>query len=510
MSSDHLLHTLHQCANDLSALRPLPHLFAAVARQEGPTGEGGSDLIAAVTHHIVRGRIRVECVALPTVTYFNNAAPTCRSVYVLAGTHGAEAAFREFGVVAERLESLCWQLPDRVAVRLGFDALAAHPDWLNRLFHLGWHFPHHFSSGVVRRARLLLAHGGRGEYEIDESLIQSIGSELTEGHFPGVIFSAFPRTADLVAASRWAIDLLGRAVRAEADNSSPNYTRQQFGELAGRFATAGRELATDGGRSALSAAVFSHGTSFGLPAGIAVAGCDLPAPRTVYVVSARGAAKEFCVLAGPHVRKFVELADRAGSLLPDWPAVPYPTLFSPAGSAAGTLDGFVTDHRGNVERWVGFVFATLKECAPGSLATRTVPAGRGTMLSFLELQDRDLFSASARAIELARLSEPASSGHQPGGMPDRATPLWDRTARRLTYLGEECKAFRRPAPDQELVLAAFQEEGWPEAIDDPLQRGKLGKTVESLNKNLRHIRFYRNGSGKGLRWSDDRSRVDGG
>lgn len=512
MSSDHLLHTLQQCANSLPALRSLPLLFAATARQEAPAGEGGRDLIAALTHFIVRGRQPVECAAQPRVTYFNNAVPACRAVYVLAGAPRAEAAaaYREFGLLAERLESMCCQLPPRLAGRVGLDAMSAQPDWENLLFHFAWHFPHHFISGPVRRSRLLLARGGRGEFEIDESGLQAEGSELTEDYFPGVIFLAFPRTADLAAATGWAIDLLARAVRGGGGSLSPDDTRRQFGDLAGCFVAA-RELAAGaGGRLDLSAAVFSHGTSFGLPAGAAVAGYPLPGPRTVYVLSARGAAKEFCVLAGPRVEAFVELADRAGALLPDWPAVPYPTLFGPADRATAALDGYVTDHRGNVERWIGFVFATLKERAPDGLEVRAVPAAGGGGISFLDLRGLDLFSASARAIELAGLTDPQSGGREPVGPPPPVTPVWDRTARRLTYRGEECKAYRRGAREQEKILAAFEEEGWPEAIDDPLPKGKLAKTVESLNQRLQHIRFTRNGAGTGVLWAEVRSRADDG
>ena len=68
------------------------------------------------------------------------------------------------------------------------------------------------------------------------------------------------------------------------------------------------------------------------------------------------------------------------------------------------------------------------------------------------------------------------------------------------FRGRECKRFAKPAPNQEKVLAAFQEENWPDAIDDPLPFGKLATTVESLNDRLQHIKFTLNGAGTGVCW----------
>jgi len=82
----------------------------------------------------------------------------------------------------------------------------------------------------------------------------------------------------------------------------------------------------------------------------------------------------------------------------------------------------------------------------------------------------------------------------------RKTPIWDSRARQLHYRGKLCKRFRRPARDQETILAAFQEEGWPPAIDAPLTERKLPRTVESLNKRLNHLRFSRNGTTAGVCW----------
>jgi hypothetical protein len=89
-------------------------------------------------------------------------------------------------------------------------------------------------------------------------------------------------------------------------------------------------------------------------------------------------------------------------------------------------------------------------------------------------------------------------GSAPAPHSDR--PVWDATVRVLRFRGEVCKQYKRPAPDQEKILEAFQEDGWPDGIDDPLTPGKLATTVELLNKRLRHIRFCLNGNCAGVVW----------
>ncbi len=91
----------------------------------------------------------------------------------------------------------------------------------------------------------------------------------------------------------------------------------------------------------------------------------------------------------------------------------------------------------------------------------------------------------------------------------RTTPEWDASRRELRYRGQVIKRYRVPAPNQELILAAFQEEGWPEFIDDPLPpvdeidpKHRLQVTIKSLNRNQRTavIRFHGNGNGLQVHW----------
>lgn len=75
--------------------------------------------------------------------------------------------------------------------------------------------------------------------------------------------------------------------------------------------------------------------------------------------------------------------------------------------------------------------------------------------------------------------------------------------------GVVVKQFKVPAPNQELILAAFQEEGWPVHIDDPLPpraeqdtKRRLHETITSLNRHqrVRLVRFMGDGTGQGVRW----------
>ena len=89
-------------------------------------------------------------------------------------------------------------------------------------------------------------------------------------------------------------------------------------------------------------------------------------------------------------------------------------------------------------------------------------------------------------------------------------PIWN-PARRELWLGDFLiKRYRQRPGNQERILAVFQEEGWPEKVDDPLPfvRGidakkRLRDTVRTLNashvtKNI--LRFEMDGTGQGVLW----------
>lgn len=88
-------------------------------------------------------------------------------------------------------------------------------------------------------------------------------------------------------------------------------------------------------------------------------------------------------------------------------------------------------------------------------------------------------------------------------------PLWDKDRRLLRFDSRVVKQFKVPAPNQEVILVTFQEEGWAVRIDDPLPavpaidpRRRLHDTINSLNRNQRAhlVRFYGDGSGEAVCW----------
>ena len=98
------------------------------------------------------------------------------------------------------------------------------------------------------------------------------------------------------------------------------------------------------------------------------------------------------------------------------------------------------------------------------------------------------------------------------GVAARVCPEWDADRQELWLSGRIVKQFKVPAPNQEMVLAAFQEEGWPNRIDDPIPphpdqdpKHRLHDTINSLNRNQksRLLHFIGDGSGQGVRWEVD-------
>ena len=69
--------------------------------------------------------------------------------------------------------------------------------------------------------------------------------------------------------------------------------------------------------------------------------------------------------------------------------------------------------------------------------------------------------------------------------------------------------FRVPARNQEVILSAFEEDGWPEQIDDPMPvRGgfdpktRLHHAINRLNRAQENalLCFHGNGRGTGIFW----------
>jgi hypothetical protein len=119
-------------------------------------------------------------------------------------------------------------------------------------------------------------------------------------------------------------------------------------------------------------------------------------------------------------------------------------------------------------------------------AARLLAGGQGASAAAIPLTDGKAAAANAAVI-----------------------PHWDPGSRILRVGKHIVKQYRVPSPNQETVLAAFQEEGWPHRVDDPLppvvdasSRDRLRDTIRSLNSSQKHrlIRFHGDGTGEGVFW----------
>jgi hypothetical protein len=122
------------------------------------------------------------------------------------------------------------------------------------------------------------------------------------------------------------------------------------------------------------------------------------------------------------------------------------------------------------------------------------------------------FAEPSPTVQLASNSSIGNSEHEPTAILETADakPVWDADQRELRFRGRIVKRYRVPARNQELVLAVFQEEGWPASIDDPLPpendqepKHRLQATIKSLNRNriAPILRFRGNGNGDRICWS---------
>jgi hypothetical protein len=88
-------------------------------------------------------------------------------------------------------------------------------------------------------------------------------------------------------------------------------------------------------------------------------------------------------------------------------------------------------------------------------------------------------------------------------------PCWNSVLRELRLGSRLVKRFQAPADNQEAILDALEEEGWPVRIDDPLSptpdinaKRRLHDTIKNLNRHQTHrvIRFRGDGRGEGVLW----------
>ncbi len=119
-------------------------------------------------------------------------------------------------------------------------------------------------------------------------------------------------------------------------------------------------------------------------------------------------------------------------------------------------------------------------------------------------------STNSNGSAPARLQTDVPKNGQPKEDSSGLTPRWDAERKELRLGKHLVKVFKWPSPNQETILAVFEEEGWPAKIDDPLPiapeqdpKRRLHDTIKCLNRNhkLDLIRFRGDGTGEGVIWT---------
>lgn len=92
-------------------------------------------------------------------------------------------------------------------------------------------------------------------------------------------------------------------------------------------------------------------------------------------------------------------------------------------------------------------------------------------------------------------------------------PNWNHETGELHFSGKRVRRVGYPgrATNVVAILDAFEEQGWPNRIDDPLPGGtdkqRLREAVRNLNRELTRIRFRADGSGTGIVWQTTHTRA---
>ena len=151
-------------------------------------------------------------------------------------------------------------------------------------------------------------------------------------------------------------------------------------------------------------------------------------------------------------------------------------------------------------------------------ATRETLKGQGLndglLLRLLELglvdQRLDRVVLTEGGAEVARgRSDPGQGLPAPHVAGELIVPFYDVDQRILWYAGRLVKRLRQQADVQEIVLRAFQRQGWPRALKNPLPKGSMIPMDARLHAVVRglmnaqkeaRIRFFRNGTGCMICW----------
>jgi hypothetical protein len=311
------------------------------------------------------------------------------------------AALARVEAIAGEILPLLAGLPKPVRERL---QLPDSDSWWRIVFHLAWHFPRSFLKATRRR---LLATDGVPAGVSDETFVQLHGMGGRSDLLPGLIYSALEH--DLCTCSEAAIavilDALGKHGQAAAPTWPEAEQRRAFDQLRAEFET-GTQMPMG-----LECNLLKLADSFESPpvtewAGLEAGGCV----ERFLILSKLNDQQEIIQIRGPATTWFCQVAERAGNALS--PSIPdHPILFDDPQRGFGGPRPVM--NRNACERWLGFVFATIKQHAPEALrvtwGTRMGPLSYG----FATLE-RDLCAASVLAIDLAQLTTAAAEAANRG------------------------------------------------------------------------------------------------
>jgi hypothetical protein len=135
-----------------------------------------------------------------------------------------------------------------------------------------------------------------------------------------------------------------------------------------------------------------------------------------------------------------------------------------------------------------------------------------TMWMHLYGESRDVATVQvAQALDLVSDGDARwLLGYQPPR--PRVVPQWNAERGELTYPGQVVRRVRllKSPSNVQMLLDVFQEEDWPDAIDNPLSGpsacDQLSEAVRQLNEGLTSIRFRSIKDGERCCWSPSETR----
>lgn len=151
------------------------------------------------------------------------------------------------------------------------------------------------------------------------------------------------------------------------------------------------------------------------------------------------------------------------------------------------------------------------QCTNSEDITSTKPALEQSQV-FSKSNTSEEKISKVESIEFLSSSEDDRREFENGSF--KQLPKWIHCDRTLRMNHRIVKRFKWRAANQEAILSAFEEEGWPRRIDDPLSpledqdpKRRLSDTIKGLNKKQINplIRFRGDGTGEGVIWEAARN-----